>query len=118
MPKHKEWRKEERQKENVPPKERSEIIAEEEKGINSELLRQSFKYQSPSYMYENLNNTIIRERNKIEIDSIKSLTELRKIESKICLRKKKGLKSQIKQQILLKRFLALIKVIKKDKDLK
>ena len=47
-------------------------------------------------MYENLNNTIIRERNKIEIDSIKSLTELKKIESKICLRKKKGLKSQIK----------------------
>ena len=48
-------------------------------------------------MYENLNNTIIREINKIEIDSIKTLTELKKkIESKICLRKKKGPKSQIK----------------------
>ena len=90
MPKHKEWRKEERQKENVPPKERSEILVEEEKGINSELLRQSFKYQSPSYMYENLNNTIIREINKIEIDSIKTLTELKKNRIKNMSEKEKG----------------------------
>ena len=63
---------------------------EEEKGINSELLRQSFKYQSPSYMYENLNNTIIREINKIEIDSIKTLTELKKNRIKNMSEKEKG----------------------------
>ena len=41
-------------------------------------------------MYENLNNTIIREINKIEIDSIKTLTELKKNRIKNMSEKEKG----------------------------
>ena len=53
-----------------PPKERSGIIAGEAKGINSELFREYFKYESPSYLYENLNNTKSTEK-KVQIDLIK-----------------------------------------------
>ena len=55
-------------------------IAEKEKRINNVLLRDYFKYQSPSYMYESLRKKIkkkkeiekITERNKIQVDLIKS----------------------------------------------
>ena len=54
-----------------PPKERLEIIAEEETGINNDFFRDYFKYQSPSHMHENLDNTKNTERNKIQADVIK-----------------------------------------------
>ena len=81
-------------------------IAEKEKRINNVLLRDYFKYQSPSYMYESLRKKIkkkkkeiekITERNKIQVDLIKSALIKWMIWSKICLRIKKELKSQMKQ---------------------
>ena len=81
-----------------------ENIAEKEKRINNVLLRDYFKYQSPSYMYESLRKKIkkkkiekITERNKIQVDLIKSALIKWMIWSKICLRIKKELKSQMKQ---------------------
>ena len=48
MPPHEEWPEEEKEKECIPPKETSEIIAEKEKSINNELFRDYVKYQDPS----------------------------------------------------------------------
>ena len=47
MHQHEESTEEEKGEEYIPPKERSEIIAEK-KGINNELFKNYFKYQSPS----------------------------------------------------------------------
>ena len=65
MPQHEEWTEEERGKEYILSEKRSEIIAEEKQGINNDLFRDYFKYQNPSYMYENLNSTKNTERNKL-----------------------------------------------------
>ena len=55
-----------------------EIIAEKENSIKNELFENYFKYQSPSYMYESLNKTKKTERNKIQVNLIKSaLTDLK-----------------------------------------
>ena len=78
MPQHEEWTEEKKGEEYIPPKERPEIIAEEEKSINNELFKDYFKYQSPSHMYKNLNDTKNTERNKIQLDLIKNaLTDLK-----------------------------------------
>ena len=78
MPQHEEWTEEEKGEEYIPPKEVSEIIAEEEKGINNDLFRYYFKYQNPRHMYKNLDSTKNIERNKIHVDLIKSaLTDLK-----------------------------------------
>ena len=46
--------------------------------MNNELFKDYFKYQSPSYMHENWNNTKNTERNEIQVDLIKSaLTDLK-----------------------------------------
>ena len=66
MPQLDKWTEEEKGKEYISPKERLEIIAEEEKGINNNLFQNYFKYKNPSYMYENFTNTkSTKERNKI-----------------------------------------------------
>ena len=52
-----EWTEEKKGEEYILPKERPEITAEKEKGINNELYKNYFKYQSPSHMYKGLNDT-------------------------------------------------------------
>ena len=74
----KNGQKKKKEKNRSPPKNRSKIIAEKEKSINSELFREYFKYQNPSYMFENLYSTKNKERNKIQVNLIKSaLTDLK-----------------------------------------
>ena len=56
---------------------KSKIIAEKEKNINGELFKEYFKYQNQKYMYESLKNTKSTEKNKIQVNLIKSaLTNL------------------------------------------
>ena len=65
-------------------------------------------------MHENLNIIGNTERNKIQVGSIKNaLTDFKNGNKKMS-GKKRELNSQIKQQILLKRFLVLVKEEKKD----
>ena len=56
-----EWTEEEKGEEYVLPKEKPEITAEKEKGINTELCKNYFKYQSPSHIYISLNDRKHRE---------------------------------------------------------
>ena len=73
-----EQTEEEKGEEYILPKDKLEIIAEKENSIKNELFENYFKYQSPSYMYESLNNTKKTERNKIRVNLIKSaLTDLK-----------------------------------------
>ena len=46
----------------------NKLIVKKDKSISNELFKEYFKYQSPSYMYENLNKTKNTERNKIEVN--------------------------------------------------
>ena len=63
--------------EYIAPKERSQIVVEEEKGIKNDLFKDYFKYQNPSYMYENSDSTKNTQRNIIQVDLIKiALTDL------------------------------------------
>ena len=65
-----------KEEEYIPPK-KSKIIAEKEKNINGELFKEYFKYQNQKYTYESLKNTKSTERNKIQVNLIKSaLTNL------------------------------------------
>ena len=67
-----------KRKEYILLKGRPEIIAEIGKSINNELFKDYFKYQSPIHMCKSLNDTKNTERNKIQVDLIKSvLTDLK-----------------------------------------
>ena len=57
-------------------KQRFDEIAEKEKMISSELLEKYFGYSSPSNIYKALNETIILEENKAQVNRIKRLANL------------------------------------------
>ena len=94
----------------------NEWINKEETGINRELFNKHFHYQTPSALFKDLYNTNDKEKNSLLVSVINSgIQDLKKEISKMSEDEKK-LKSQIKQQKLLKRFLSLIKKNNQDKD--
>ena len=60
-------------------RQRFDEIKEKEQNINSDLFKEYFKYQSPSNMFKELDETKNTETNKIKVDSIKkTLSKLQK----------------------------------------
>ena len=60
-------------------RQRFDEIKEKEQNINSDLFKEYFKYQSPSNMFKELDETKNTETNKIKVDSIKKpLSKLQK----------------------------------------
>ena len=88
----------------------NELINKEETDIKSELFKKYFSFQRPIEMLKTVYTTKNRRKKEKLVNVIKSIL------SDLMMSLK--LKSQIRQQILLKRFLSLIDKIKKDQDFK
>ena len=88
----------------------NELINKEEPDIKSELFKKYFSFQRPIEMLKTVYTTKNRRKKEKLVNVIKSIL------SDLMMSLK--LKSQIRQQILLKRFLSLIDKIKKDQDFK
>ena len=88
----------------------NELINKEETDIKSELFKKYFSFQRPIEMLKTVYTTKNRRKKEKLVNVIKSIL------SDLMMSLK--LKSQIRKQILLKRFLSLIDKIKKDQDFK
>ena len=108
---HEEWTDEEKGEEFIPQEERLKNIVEKEKSINNELFREYFKYQNLCNMLQNLNCSKNTDRNKIQVNLIKSTLSDLKNKIKNMSENEERIENQ-----MLKRFLILMKHIIKDKD--